>query len=234
MTVLLALSTACDDGRIEESQRELIAEDGRVVKLTGSLNGVSTWENTYSLAVAGYSENSDYAVISKAIPINQADGASIEWTMAGVGENVKTIKLCAIDKLRRSIADFIVLNEDDWAASADDTIRMDVGTLDVSMFSAIQKEVFDAKCVSCHGQSTFAGAGLYLIGEKSYGALVNKTSKCQPSSLLVLPADPDNSFLYHVITENGVVEHDHVDLFSEKDENQIQLIYRWIGNGAQK
>lgn len=234
MTMLLASTTACDDGRIEENLRESSTEEGRVVKLTGQLNGVSTWNSAYSLAVAGYNETSNYAVISKAIPTNQPDGASIEWIMTGIVDEVKTIKLCAIDKLRRSVADFVVLTQDDWASATDDTIRMNLGTLNVGMFSAIQKEVFNAKCVSCHGQSTFAGAGLYLTEGKSYEALVNKSSERNPSFLLVQPEDPDNSFLYHVITENGVVSHDHMDLFSEKDESQLELIKKWIEHGAQQ
>lgn len=232
--VLLASITACDDGRIEEGQHEFSTEKGWVVKLTGQLRGVSTWGNAYSLAVAGFNETSSYAVISKTIPINQPDGVAMEWTMSGVNEEVRIIKLCAIDKLRRSVADFVVLTRGDWDAATGDTIRMDLGTLDVSMFSAIQKEVFNAKCVSCHGQSTFAGASLYLTEGKSYEALVNKASKCQPSFLLVQPENPDNSFLYHVVTENGAVKHDHMDLFSEKDENQLELIKKWIENGAQE
>lgn len=233
-SILLLSLSACDDGRIEETMHNVSTEKGRIVKLTGQLSGISTWDNAYSLAVAGYNETSSYAVISKTLPVNLPDGAAIEWTMTGVVDEVKTIKLCAIDKLRRSVADFVILTQDNWSTSIDDTIHLDLGTLNVSMFSAIQKEVFNVKCASCHGQSTFAGAGLYLTEDKSYDALVNKASKSQPSILLVQPKDADNSFLYHVITENGIVKHDHMDLFSEKEENQLELIKKWIENGAQQ
>ncbi|NCC10336.1 MAG: hypothetical protein EOM31_07505 [Bacteroidia bacterium] len=220
----------CDDGRIEEKQVDY-SEEGRVLKLTGRLSGLDSWGSTYSLVVAGYDGVSDYAVITKALPANHVDGQVLQIVMSGIGEEVKTLKLCAINRLRKSVVDFKILDED-FGVDSKDTIRLDVGTLDVGMYAAIQTRVFDAKCVSCHGQSTFAGAGLYLTAEKSYEALVNKPSVRKADMLLVKPGDVQASFLQLVLHSNGVVRHDHKDLFSEKEANQLDLIDRWIENGA--
>lgn len=232
--LLLLAFNACDDGRIEESSAIIPSEEGRVVKLTGHLSGLSTWGDNYSVVVAGYDDKSDYAVITKAIPVNHIDGNEVEFVMNGVSDEVETLKLCAINRLRRSIVDFIVLDKDALSMIEGDTIHLDVGTLNVGMFSSIQQQIFNSKCVSCHGQSTFAGADLYLTSEKSYDALFNQPSKSKEGEVLVLPGKADDSFFYKVITTNGVVDHDHVDLFSEKEEDKLNLIYQWINNGAKR
>lgn len=232
--LLFLAFNACDDGRIEESNAIPPSEEGRVVKLTGRLNGLATWGDSYSIVVAGYDDQSDYAVITKAIPVNHKDGDEVAFVMNGVNDEVETLKLCAINRLRRSIVDFVVLDKEALSRIEGDTIRLDVGTLNVGMFSSIQEQIFDVKCVSCHGQSTFAGANLYLTSEKSYDALFNHSANTNDEEVLVLPGKADDSFLYQVITTNGVVGHDHVDLFSEKEEDKLSLIYQWINNGAKR
>lgn len=232
--LLLMAFNACDDGRIEESNTISVSEEGRVVKLTGHLSGLSTWGDSYSVVVAGYDDESDYAVITKAIPVNHIDGDEVSFVMNGVTDEVETLKLCAINRLRRSIVDFVVLDRDALSAVAGDTILLDAGTLNVGMFAAVQQQIFNAKCITCHGQSTFAGAGLYLTEEKSYPALVDQPSNRKEGAVLVMPGNAEESFIYKVLTNNGVVGHDHKDLFSEKDEDKLDLIYQWINNGAKK
>lgn len=231
LSLVMSVCTSCDDGRIYE-KTVVTTEEGRVLKLTGEITGLSSWGDTYSVVVAGYSDESDYAVITKALPANHVDGEPLQLVMNGISEEVKTLKLCVINRLRKSIVDFRTLEEADLL-SATDTIRMNIGTLDVDMYHSIQAHVFDLNCTSCHGQSTYAAAGLFLTEGKSYDALVNKHSDRNTEMLLVAPGDVEQSFLHVVLHNNNVISHDHLDILSGKTE-LLDLVDSWIKNGAQQ
>lgn len=65
---------SCDDGRIYEKEVTL-PQEGLTLKLTGHLTGVDTWPEKYTLCVAGFTDESDYAVLSKVIaPDHAASG----------------------------------------------------------------------------------------------------------------------------------------------------------------
>lgn len=65
---------SCDDGRIYEKEVAL-PQEGLTLKLTGHLTGVDTWPEKYTLCVAGFTDESDYAVLSKVIaPDHAASG----------------------------------------------------------------------------------------------------------------------------------------------------------------
>jgi hypothetical protein len=67
---LLALITltACDDGQIEEQRT--VFTTGHIVKLTGQLQGLQNWSERYNVALAGFDEKGEYAIIAKTV---QAD-----------------------------------------------------------------------------------------------------------------------------------------------------------------
>ena len=50
--LLLAYITSCDDGRIYE-KTETLSEEGRTLKMSGKINGISKWPDGYSVVVAG-------------------------------------------------------------------------------------------------------------------------------------------------------------------------------------
>ena len=62
--LLLAYITSCDDGRIYE-KTETLSEEGRTLKMSGKINGISKWPDGYSVVVAGFSDESEYAVVTK-------------------------------------------------------------------------------------------------------------------------------------------------------------------------
>ena len=49
--LLLAYITSCDDGRIYE-KTETLSEEGRTLKMSGKINGISKWPDGYSVVVA--------------------------------------------------------------------------------------------------------------------------------------------------------------------------------------
>ncbi len=118
---------SCDDGRIYEKEIE-VQRGGRVLKLTGRFSGISNWTDDYSVVVAGFNDKSEYAVITKSLPVNVTDGTDIVMTLGGISDEVKSLKLCVISRLRECIVEFKTM-EDEELAAITDTILMDVGTL---------------------------------------------------------------------------------------------------------
>ena len=146
LLALLAVTASCDDGRLY-ADRLIIPEEGRVVKLTATLEGLDTWSDGYSIVLAGFEDGSDYTAIAKSVQA-AADG-TVDITMSGVSEEVTTLELCAINRIRKRVATYYEL---DCSTMSDDTIRMDAGTLDVGMFATIQQDIFDRTCTGCHGE----------------------------------------------------------------------------------
>ena len=121
--LLLAYITSCDDGRIYE-KTETLSEEGRTLKMSGKINGISKWPDGYSVVVAGFNDESEYAVVTKTIPAVEDD--EIQVTMTGVSDKVTTIELCVINKLRKRVISFQSMDD---LTAVDDTILMDVCTM---------------------------------------------------------------------------------------------------------
>lgn len=225
-TMCLAGLTSCDSGPVDESIA-YVPQEGRTVRVTGTFSGMDTWPGGYTVAVAGFSQASDYAVVAKNIAVGDGE---VQTVMSGVSEEVTEIEVCVIDRLRVRIATFARV--DNLDELADDTIRLDVGALDVGMFHTVQQTVFNEDCIACHGMSNEAARGLYLTEGRSYGCLVGKPSSADPGKLLVSPGHSDDSFLHLVLHEDGHLSHGHADILSAKPE-KLNLIDDWIDNGAQ-
>lgn len=227
--VLLSVGTfsvlSCDDGRIYEELVD-VPEEGRVVQLTGHLSGLGNWSDRYSVVVAGYDDESDYAIITKAVP--QTEGGEVKVVLSGISDEVSRIDLCVINRLRKRMLSFRSF-ECPYVA---DTIRLDVGTLDVGMYSSIQSQLFDKTCANCHGASTFAAAGLYLTPGKSYAALVGQPSAKFPEILLVSPGDADESLLYQTLSSSISQEWSYDHTKEVLSDEWKDIIEDWIDDGA--
>ena len=224
----VSLLASCDDGKIFDNN-EIIQEEGISVKVTGKIDGLDKWATGYNIAVAGFGDN-EYAVISKNISTLNDSSNKVEIVMSGVTSQVKTIELCAIDRLRKRVATFKSIPCD----QSSDTLRFDVGEIDASMHNAIQQRVFNVTCAQCHGGSNYAAAGLYLTEGKSYDALVSVPSKLHKGELLVNPGDASTSTLYNILSSDITSSwgYDHsVEVLST---TTLDLIKSWIDYGAQK
>lgn len=221
--------SACDDGRIPE--KVVSFKEGRVVKLTGTLAGLENWPDEYNVAIAGFDGTDDYAIISKAI--SKDAGGAMSIVLSGINDNVSHVQLCVLDRLRRHVMTFSEMELEQTR----DTMYMEVGTVNVSMFNAIQQSYFNTTCANCHGASNRAAAGLYLTEGQSYQALVGKPSTKIEGINMVEPGDAEGSLL-HTILHQEVVEGismTHRDLVSEKNEQSIlPLIDSWINHGAKE
>ncbi len=212
---------ACDDGRIYEETVSTGVE-GRVVVMSGELSGVDTWTSNYSIVVAGFDDDSQYAIITKNAA--STDG-TVSVTLAGISDEVTQIELCAINTIRKRVATFATTAID----ASDDTLRFDVGTVDVSMLEGIQQDIFNTTCVACHGGSNYAAAGLYLTEGLSYSALVGQPATRVDNATLVVPGSSDDSFLYQLLsntTLTGSPYDRHLGMVTENVK--LQLLADWI------
>ena len=233
LLALLAVTASCDDGRLY-ADRLIIPEEGRVVKLTATLEGLDTWSDGYSIVLAGFEDGSDYTVIAKSV--QAADDGTVDITMSGVAEEVTTLEVCAINRIRKRAINRIrkrvaTYYELDCSTLGDDTIRIDAGRLDVGMFATIQQDIFDRTCTGCHGE----GRWLDLSAGASHATLVNQPSTVFEGRTRVLPGSAAESVLYTILTtsESAGLGTDHQTQFTLSEE-QFALIGDWIDDGAKE
>ena len=196
---------ACDDGRIYPETNT--SADGKTVVLEGVLEGFDSWSSNYRVSIAGFEQADDeYASVSKVITASDIQDGKALVELSGIKDNVTLVRLCVLDRLRRHIVGFKEVDISD----ATEPVKMDVGTIDISMFNAIQQSFFNTTCANCHGASNRAAAGLFLT---------------------------EGSVLHMVLNQQTVegISMAHRDLVSEKNEETLlPLIDSWINNGAKE
>ena len=83
---LLLLCTACDDGRIYEKEYVPI-ESGRVAKVEMDIDGVSSWPSNYTVAIAGFSADNQYASITRNVQPDANGHVSISISLFPLPDN---------------------------------------------------------------------------------------------------------------------------------------------------
>ncbi|MEZ5283513.1 MAG: hypothetical protein R2712_01640 [Vicinamibacterales bacterium] len=112
----------------------------------------------------------------------------------------------------------------------------------VPTFASIQREIFSTTdssgrlaCTQCH---TDAGrtpaAGLVLLEGRAYQSLVGVSSRFKAGAVLVVPGDPDGSYLVHKLEGRSDIVGQRMPRTAGPflTEGQIRIIRRWIENGA--
>lgn len=224
--------TSCDDGRIYPETATL--SEGKSVQLEGVLNGLENWPGAYRVSIAGFEQADDeYASVSKVITSGDVVNGKVSIELSGIKDNITLVRLCVLDRLRKHIVTFKEVD----VSKATETVKMDVGTVDISMLNAIQISYFNTTCANCHGASNRVAAGLYLTEGRSYDALVGVDSKKVEGKKLVEANNASGSVLHMVLNQQTVegISMAHRDLVSEKNELTIlPLIDSWINNGAKE
>ncbi|MBR1594679.1 MAG: hypothetical protein IJ659_07910 [Alloprevotella sp.] len=222
----LTLATSCDDGRIEEVAPK--DEEGIVCTADGLLTGVlDAWPEGYTLALAGFSPQDEYAVISKAIAPYVTKEGALQIEMAGIPSNVEQVEVCVLNRLRQRVATFSTNRLD----GIRDTLRLHLGTMDVSPVNAIQTNLLNASCIACHGASGFKGAGLDLTAGRFYEAVVRQPSQKVEGKNIVEPGDADGSVLSLVLRSDisASWRQNHADMLNrERTANLLQFVDKWI------
>ncbi len=213
--------TACDDGPVYENTTSETGDDNRTATVEGTFIGWDGWTDGYSVVLAGFEDDNDYAVISK--PVTASEGG---LTLSQIPESVTTVALCVINRLRQRVATFEEME------FTQQTATMNVGTLNVGMYHCIQQSVFNTTCAHCHGGSNFAAAGLNLTEGKSYDALVNHASKKVEGGTLVKPGDAEGSVLPQVLGSQLTATWGYDHSKEVLNSLVLDLIDSWINAGA--
>lgn len=227
----------CDDGHVDDPVHEGLNAEGYTVKITGTFQRLQTWSGSYLVAAACFGDESEYSVIQKALPNTSTDTSVETVTLSNVPANAKTVEIAVVSILRKRVASLYTY-EIPEGQRHDDTIRVDVGCLDVGMFGAINQHVFQGSktnCARCHGGVSPA-AGLNLTAATAYVNLVGKAATTDASQTRVVAGSADRSYLYKVITEGDPhVGYPHPGLFVDEPEATfVKIVREWIDGGALK
>ena len=237
--LLLSLTLAflsCDDGRIYEE--EYVPDtSGKVMKLTASMTNLDTWPRGYSIVLAGFQDNDEYAVITKPVPFPKKGSDAVELVMSGIPGNVTSLHLCVVNRQRILVHSYA---EMPCPREEGDTLLMDLQgrLIDANMYDALQQEVFNSaeySCFRCHSAGGHAG-GLVLENGKSYAELMNKSSlAAAPGAPLVKSGDAENSVLYQILTSDAgkALSYDHSEILINSYTDKA-LVKDWIDNGAKE
>lgn len=216
------VATGCDDGKIYPSDVDLSGDSGIRVVMTGTISGAgNSYDAGYTLALAAFNEGNEFAVVSKTV----GDGSeSVELT--NVSPSVSSIELCVINSLRKRILTLVSVSV---VGSETDRINFDVGDIDASPFSAINREIFSTTCVQCHGATGHAAAGLDLQPDKAYEMLVNVPSTVVEGMARVSPGDASASTLWQAVATDlsSSWSFHHNNLLTS---DQSAFIENWINN----
>lgn len=126
------LFVSCDDGKIYDEGRHVEIEGG-IARVTAIILGVQTWPSDYTIVVAGFKKDDEYAAVAKTV--KTADDGSMDLILKGISNEVNQIEVCVINKLRKRIVSFY---QTDFTDSSD-TLKLDIGTVNASLFNGIQK-----------------------------------------------------------------------------------------------
>lgn len=225
------LLVACDDGRIYNEVE--VDSNGRSARLTATVTGLDRWPDSYTVALAGFAADDDYASIAKAVQTDS--NGRVTMTMNNIPDEVTSVRLCVLDRLRRHVVTFCEVA----AEGVRDTIRIEPGTVDASMFGAIQQGFLNTTCAHCHNASNYKKTDLRLdlTAGKAYASLVGQASQRVDGHQLVEPGNATGSVLHMVLNEEHVegIAMNHFDLVSEKTAQYIlPLIDSWIDAGAKE
>ncbi len=217
---------SCDEGRIF-NENIVQTEEGGTACFSGEVTGTDTWSAGYTLALAGFEDGNDYALISKNIETSESDG-KYNVTLSGIPADVTTIELCALDRLRRRVATFVSAN----FSPQDGILHIEADDVDMSMAAAIQNEIFNPTCVQCHGGSGHAATGLDLLSGNSFGNLISVPSRKIPGTVRVSPGQSADSELFLILDTDISADWNYDHSVEVVRQEKLDLIRNWIDNGA--
>ena len=233
---LLAVGLAsCDSGDIAE-RVYTVDEKGYTVKVTAQISNLSEWEGTgYTLAVAGFTADSKFALLQRALPSSADNGTPISLVLSNISSEVRTVEVALTNSLRKRIISLATIDMAEHAAkTAHDTIRLELGSVDAGRFGVLQTGVFNRACIQCHGASGRSAAGLNLTEGNAEANLVDVPSTRREGMLRVESGNVESSLLHLILNEGGenLLTHNHTEILSSQFKSNLEevsaLIDSWI------
>ncbi len=217
---------SCDEGRIF-NENMVQTEEGGTACFSGEVTGTDTWSPGYTLALAGFEDGNDYALISKNIETSVREGV-YDVTLSGIPSNVSTIELCALDRLRRRVATFLSTEY----SLQEGVLQINADGVDISMSTAIQNEIFNTTCIQCHGSTGHSAAGLDLLEYNSFANLISVPSRKMPGIDRVSPGESSESELFLILDTDISADWNYDHSVEVVRQEKLDLIRNWIDNGA--
>lgn len=228
---------ACDSGDIPDKVYT-VDENGYTVKVTARVSGLSEWEGTgNTVAVAGFTADSKFAILQKALPSSAADDTPVSIVLSNLSGNVQTVEVSLTNSLRKRIITLATINMADYSGnSAHDTIRLDLGAVNVGRFGVLQAGLFNKACIQCHGASGRSAAGLNLTEGNAQANLVDQPSARKPGYMRVESGNSEGSLLHLLLNKGGenLLSHNHTEILSSQFKPNLEemevLIDQWINS----
>lgn len=234
LSLILQTSTSCDDGLITETGYEH-TNTSYTIKLTGTFKSLKSWSGDYSVACACFDGESDYSIIQKVLPPESSDSTVQTLIMSGVPTDAKTVEIAVVTPLRKRIATLYSYSIPSFQ-NYNDTIELNIGEINVGMFGAINKFLFQntsVNCARCHA-SAQSTAHLDLTEKNAYNSLVGTKAYKDSTYVRVKPYDADSSYLYRVLsTDVSDIRYNHPSLLSDHNV-LLEIIKYWINSGAKE
>ena len=227
--------SACDSGDIYDKVYQ-VDEKGKTVKVTARISGLGEWEGTgYTMAVAGFTQDSKFALMQKTLPSTVEDGSTVSLVLSNISNEVQTVEVSLTNSLRKRIISLVSVNMEDYSENtAHDTILLDLGTVDVGRFGILQAGIFNRACIQCHGGNGRSAAGLNLTEGNARSNLVDVPSTRREGMLRVASGNVEASLLHQVLNEGGekLLSHNHTEILSSQFKSNLEevnsLIDSWI------
>ena len=223
-SAFLGSLSSCDEGRIYNDDI-IQTEDGGAAHFSGIVTGADTWSQGYTLALAGFEDGNEYALISKNIETAVTDG-KCDITLSGIPGEVTKIELCAVDRLRRRVATFLSADYNPHSSP----LQISSEAVDMSMSGAIQTEIFNTTCVQCHGGNGHAAAGLELLEGTSFSNLISIPSRKMPGIDRVTPGKSAESELFQILDTDISADWNYDHSVEVVRQEKLDLIRNWIDN----
>lgn len=229
----LLILTGCDSGNILDADIS-VKGSGRIVKMTATISGASEWTSDQQIALAGFSSESQYAVVQRSISNVIPDNSEISMDLT-VSSSVESVELAVTNRLRKRILTLKSIQMEDYPSTTD-TIHFDLGDINVGRFGALQQGMFNQACIQCHGGNGHSAAGLELTEGNSYNMLVDVPSQKVADMLRIKSGDAENSLMRQILQEGeeSILHYNHTEILSSQFKfslNEVRkLIDEWINS----
>jgi len=150
---------------------------------------------------------------------------------------VRHIRLClrvqGSPHLRAALAALLLVGCADKNGDSGTSADGDSGTHDlIPTFAQVRDDVLVPSCGfgSCHGSGE---AGLQIDADMTADALVGVPSTVQAGAILVVPGDPDGSYLVAKLTEATGIDGEIMPPSGAMSQDRIDTVRTWIDTGAE-
>ncbi|WP_455523512.1 hypothetical protein [Porphyromonas endodontalis] len=222
VALLFGLSS-CDEGKIYPEEKPI--DQGRTASIALHFQNTPAWPLKHTLSIVCLGEDPAKALVNKRLLKASSEEETIYGNLYNIPSETKTIAIAVMSTGGKVVYPFVSFPVE----AGDQPLTFPETTIDLASFQRIQEQVFNQKCIACHGGSTNAAGDLFLNADRSYAGLVGvKAPHSADGHNYVTPGDPDVSYLVEIFSKKN-----HEDIFAGRERSEVlNLIRTWIKEGA--